>query len=423
MAGLCGCNSEDYKFKKVDPFLSLYTAQNVQELERIDDKGSSRTFDFSASEMPLTQFIRWFSDKTGCGVVYGAGADNSTLTAEYKKASTDDVMNSISRRFGLELIKINNTYYLGQLKPEDRGYLVRRIKGYDSLEIKAAIDAFLSEFGKVNVQKDGLTVVSDRESILNSVIKVLDALEQGSGDTWILQFYLITIKKELAVSAGADVATSGQVAYQFAKASSNTPQEKVASDAANFAFATLSQTFNGVLTGSSSFMDTKATPMFLLRDGTAGEWQDGKSIPIPRKTTSQYGVVTTEGFDYIDTGLVLKAKLRESSRGAFLTVDFTDSSIKGYIEYQPILSKSFLKTELEILSGKIYLIGELNKRDDTVGVANILDFSKNDTYSNIQLFCRAYRVGVPLPYKIEIDKKTDENGNDPPPSAVENAKK
>lgn len=408
MIGLSGCNfDEQFKYKKLDPFLELYSVQKIKQLEAKDVKKPVKVYDFSASKMPLTQFIRWFSDKTGCGVVYGAGADNSELTAEYKKASPDDVMNSISRRFGLELIKINNTYYLGQLKPEDRGYLVRRIKGYDALEIKAAVDAFLSEFGKVNVQKDGLTVVSDRESILSSVIKVLDALEQGSGDTWILQFYLVAIKKELAVAAGADVATSAQVSYQMAKASSDTPQEKAATEAANFAFATLSQTFNGVLSGSSSFIDTKATPMFLLRDGTSGEWQDGKSIPIPRKTTSQYGVVTTEGFEYIDTGLVLKAKLRESSHGAYLTVDFTDSSIKGYVEYQPILSKACLKTESEIQSGKIYLIGELNKRDDGSGVSNILDFSKSDAFSNIQLFCRAYRVGVPLPYKLEEKKESD----------------
>lgn len=412
MAGLSGCNfDEQFKYKKLDPFLELYSVQKIKQLEAKDEKKPVKVYDFSASKMPLTQFIRWFSDKTGCGVVYGAGADNAELTAEYKKASPDDVMNSISRRFGLELIKINNTYYLGQLKPEDRGYLVRRIKGYDALEIKAAVDAFLSEFGKVNVQKDGLTVVSDREAILNSVIKVLDALEQGSGDTWILQFYLVAIKKELAVAAGADVATSGQVAYQIAKASSDTPQENAAADATNFAFATLSQTFNGVLSGSSSFMDTKATPMFLLRDGTSGEWQDGKSIPIPRKTTSQYGVVTTEGFEYIDTGLVLKAKLRESSHGAYLTVDFTDSSIKGYVEYQPILSKACLKTESEIQSGKIYLIGELNKRDDGSGVSNILDFSKSDGFSNIQLFCRAYRVGVPLPYKLETAENDEKSGD------------
>ena len=106
-----------------------------------------------------------------------------------------------------------------------------------------------------------------------------------------------------------------------------------------------------------------------------------------------------------------------------MTLDCTDSSIKGYVEYQPIISKSCLKSESEIQSGRIYLLGELNKRNSGAGIANILDFSKNEGFSNVQLFCRAYKVGLPLPYKIETDKETAGNGDDPLPSAVENVKK
>jgi type II secretory pathway component GspD/PulD (secretin) len=384
-----GCNN--FSSDKKDPFLDLYSRISADDDINSDSvNGKSNLFTFSCSEMPLPVFVRWFSDVTGQGVVYGANADRYLVTAEFKLASPGEVMNAISRRFNLEIVRVGNTFYLGVLKAEDRGYLVRRVRCYAKDDIVSIVTTFLSEFGKVSVQTDGLTVVSDRESILVSISNVLDSMEKKVGNTWILQFYLLGVRKDLSLDGGANVASSGQIAYSISKGSGG-----------NFDFQDIGQNFDLVLNAKSDYISLVASPMFLLRDGQSGLWQDGQTIPIPEKTVSAEGTVTTSGFSFVDTGLILKASVRETYRGASLDVDLTDSTIKGYIEYQPILSKSVLHTNLEIVSGRVFLIGELNRKKEIKGFKNLLNFSSSDEFTNFQLFCRVYKIGKPKDFNFQ----------------------
>lgn len=393
MISASGCR--DFLRQDPDPWLDFYTARQEIQEHKQSTAAPVKTYSFSAQEMSLPLFIRWFSDKTGAGVVYANEADNFRITCEFKNNTPDEIMNMISRRFDFELVKQNNAYYLGKLKPEDRGMYVKKIKGYSQEEITAAITVFLSEFGKCYVQKDGVVVVSDREKVLGKVIEMLNLLESSTENSWIIQYYFVVLSNDLLLQGGANVVTSGEIAYKYNKDGGLTTDIK-----------DVGQNITINFNLKSSLVDVQSTPMFIIRDGTESSWQDGQSVPIPQKTVSSYGVVTTTGFQYIDTGIVVKTKLRETNSGAILTVDLSDTSITGYNEYQPILKKSALKTESMISSGSVYLLGEFCKYDNTKKLSQVLDLEGETQKQKLQLFCRAYKINRYLPQK---DDKAEQN--------------
>lgn len=368
--------------KKKDPWLDFYTKDISAPVVKTASKVEEKKYSFSATDMNLPMFIRWFSDRTGVGVVYSSEGDNFKITAEFKNNTPEEIMNMLARRFDFELIKSQNTFYLGTLKPEDKGIYVKKIGGYLQADITSAITVFLSEFGKVFVQKDGVVIVADREKVLSRVIEMLEYLENSSENSWIVQYYLISQRKELKAQAGGDLKTSGSLAYNYNKDSGFTYTAK-----------DLGQSLDLVLNLTSDLIQVHGTPMFLLRDGTSSYWQDGTSYPIPRKTVSNYGIVTTTGYDYKDCGLVINTTLRECKSGAVLTVDIQDSTITGYVDQsQPILSKTQIKTETVVKSGNVYLIGEFNLHTTRGDQANVLDFTSAESKVAIQLFCRTYKI-------------------------------
>ena len=243
----------------------------------------------------------------------------------------------------------------------------------------------LSDHGKCSVSGDGVLVVSDLQSILVRISDTVSRLENSAPGTWIIQFFILNQKREFNLNLGGRVKTSGKIAYELTKGETGSGFDF--SDASN-----LAQNIDLVLQSKSEFVKVVSSPVLLLRDGTSANWQDGLTVPIPQKTVSDSGTVTTNGYTNIDTGLNLTCSLRESLKGAVLTVKYTDSDIKGYNDYQPIISKSELNVNADVESGRIYLLGELFRRNGNRALDQLLDFSNTDNYTRIQLWCRAYQI-------------------------------
>ena len=379
----CGCKTDE-RFKR-DPFHQLYSYQ----LKSVSPEGrivsAVRLYDFSASKMPFSYFMRWLSDVTGFGIVCASGIENKDFSAEIKQGSVDDILDAVSRMLDLNYVRMGNTYFIGKTRKEDRGVYVKRVRYVVINDLKNIISTMLSDHGKCSVSGDGVLVVSDLQSILVRISDTVSRLENSAPGTWIIQFFILNQKREFNLNLGGRVNTSGKIAYELTKGETGSGFDF--SDASN-----LAQNIDLVLQSKSEFVKVVSSPVLLLRDGTSANWQDGLTVPIPQKTVSDSGTVTTNGYTNIDTGLNLTCSLRESLKGAVLTVKYTDSDIKGYNDYQPIISKSELNVNADVESGRIYLLGELFRRNGNRALDQLLDFSNTDNYTRIQLWCRAYQI-------------------------------
>jgi hypothetical protein len=108
-------------------------------------------------------------------------------------------MGLVARSVGADAARIGGAWYIGELSPEDRGVLVRRVPGYPLPELRAAVLSITSTDGRASVLEGGVIVVGDRVELLERVTELLDGVEQARGGTWSV---------ELCVVSGSAVASS-----------------------------------------------------------------------------------------------------------------------------------------------------------------------------------------------------------------------
>jgi type II secretory pathway component GspD/PulD (secretin) len=216
---------------------------------------------------------------------------------------------------------------------------------------------------------------------------MLDKVEAADSNTWLLQLYLISLQDSLDSSLGLDTVTSIEVAANFAQSESMTNTTA--------ALSALLQT-----TRSTAKASIIAQPLMLLLDGGEASFSDGESIPIPKKTVTDNGTIQTTGYQYVDTGLRIKTRLREvspTSAKCSLAVDL--QSISGYTESAPRTKGQRFNTEAVLRSGGVYLLGSLKQaqsQNDSSGPWFRTLFNKNSREGTIQIWLKCYRINGPL---------------------------
>ncbi len=137
----------------------------------------------------------------------------------------------------------------------------------------------------------------------------------------------------------------------------------------------------------------------MVADGTDAVFVRGDSIPVPRRSVSDQGTVTTTQFDFVQTGLEAKAGIRELAAGrARLTVDVRLSSLRDFVEGAPVTSDESFAAAAIVESGGVYLVGSLRREEESVSsVAGIgLGWLQKRDTALLQVWCRAYRVAGPV---------------------------
>lgn len=367
--------------KQDDPFRILYNSERLETIkESVEAPGVYLTL--SAFKMPLSAFCRILSDKYDIGMVFSDELSERAITAEFKRTDLQSVLNVVSRQIGVDIVRVGNTYFIGALRPEDRGVLVRRVLGYDQTSLTSIVTPMLSQTGKANVMSNGVVVATDHESVLRRISEMFDYLDTVDPGSWIVQVYFVALRKDAMLEAGFDMKSSGRLSYDIQKS-------KISVDDLNleglFSFG-----------ADSNFTDVFAAPMLVIRDGATGVWKDGERVPIPKKTVSDQGTVTTTGFEYVDTGFSLTATVQEGRKGGYLKLSVKQSQIKSYVEYSPVTAETSFSLEVDLIPEKIYLLGELNTFKQIDRQEGTALFSRDSGKTSMQIWCKLFRVGSPV---------------------------
>lgn len=372
---ISGC-SQFKQLDQKDPFRTLYSAdvlqqKQSQELER------PVLLSLSAFKMSLSVFSRILSDKYNIGVVYAETLSDKQITGEFKNTDLQSVLNVLSRQLNVDIVRVGNTYFIGPLRPEDRGCFVRRVLGYDKESLQAISGSMLSQQGKSTVAGN-VIMIADHETVLRRVAELCDYLSMVERPTWIVQLYFIVLRKDALIQAGLSTTSSGAVSYNISNSSVKADDLK------------LDGLFNFL--NNSTFADLYAAPMFLITDGVTCTWKDGEHVPIPRKTVSDYGTVTTQGYDYVDTGLTVNSIINESKKGGLLKIDITLSEIKSYVEYAPTTVQTVYSFQADLIPEKVYLVGELANFKVLDEQEKTFSFTNNKGKTVIQLWAKLYKI-------------------------------
>ncbi len=380
-----GCETQPGKTTHgVPDFSHVYEQmlQSLPEAAQRDDTGVKLTL--SADDMPLSRFVRFISDEARVSVVVDATLDDRLVTVDVVDVPLDDLLGVVARRLNVQVTRTGRLFFIGNLRPEDRGVLVRKVGRIDKEGLRTAVGVLLSQFGQVVSFEDGLVVVSDVVEVLSRVHELLDRIDTAPVGSWVVQLHVISMSQRAESEFGFDARPALEVAATFATGSGSSSVD-------------VSGGLQAMLIAEASRDDVNmvASPTFLLVDGKPSSFVDAQEIPVPVRSTSDQGTVTTLSFDVTQVGFTVSVLLRElSGDRALLSVESELSTLQGFVETSPIKNVTRFVNESAIHASGVYLLGSLKQRRQADGVSGPLNLlvTDDDSHSTLQYWCRAYRI-------------------------------
>lgn len=120
----------------------------------------------------------------------------------------------------------------------------------------------------------------------------------------------------------------------------------------------------GLLSADESSSDVRLVTMCRLHviEGEDATLQVGEEVPVPQKTVSSEGTVTTTGYTYVQSGVDLSVKVRSEPSGA-LRVYVTPevSTITRYVGETPVKVRHRIESAAVVESGGVFVLGGFNK--------------------------------------------------------------
>ncbi len=340
--------------------------------------------------MSTSQFIHELALQTGVSVIVQSGLETRSITLEVTNQPVDQVLSLVARRLGASLRNRHGLYYIGELKPEDKGVLVRRVRRMSTDKVLQVVSVFNSTHGKASVLPDGLLVLGDTVEVIQRVSDMLDQVESVESPLWVVQLHLVSWSGRALHDLGIDVAPAAKVALGFAAGSA-------AGAATGFKWD-LSADLSSVLKAANESSDVSivASPQFLLSDGETATFVQGDRVPIPKRVTSDQGTTRIEGFEFIQTGIDIQCALREMAENAArLKLNIKISDVKGFVANEaPITGQEQFSTTATVQAGGIYLLGTLEKQRHEKG--QYLGWQSGDKLEDrsqlVQIWLQIYRV-------------------------------
>lgn len=91
-------------------------------------------------------------------------------------------------------------------------------------------------------------------------------------------------------------------------------------------------------------------------EGSSGRWQSGESTPIPKASSSPYGVVRTEAYEFIDTGYICEIETWRTPEGLGLRLRPSVSEIIGQVGDAPIIARREVSTVGYLRDGEYLML-------------------------------------------------------------------
>ena len=315
-----------------------------------------------------------------------ASLDRMPVDVDFVDVPIPDALQVVGRRVGAQAVKVGSIWYLGTLLQEDRGLLVAKVTRFGGDELKTFVGVMLSDIGKSACSADGVVVVADRVEVLARISAAFDRLETCPSDAWVVQLYVIGVSDAMAHDLGIDGAPTASLSATTISGSLGNK------DAWQTVFGV-----NGALktTATNRAVNLVAEPTLVLVNGEPGEYQRGRRVPVARRTVSDSGTVSTAGFDYVDTGFLIRCLIRDVGQGrARLDMTYRDSAIVGYVGEVPIVDEEKANGSMFMESARLALVCSVkrDRQDEESGGFLGMRLTGGHDRQRLMIWCIGYRT-------------------------------
>jgi Flp pilus assembly secretin CpaC len=320
----------------------------------------------------------------GATIVVSELAQSRQVTIDVKEISLLDLLRLVGRRSALPVSYRGGVYYLGDLRPEDRAVLVRRVYRLDGEQLARVLTLVRGDSVPVALE-DGSLIMADSVGAIQSACDMLDRCESLDVPQWCVQLHLIAVNERQSRELGLDVTPAIDVSASLASGVGSAFAGK----------AVLSALLKASSECGAATVD--AQPLLFIEEGSKARFMRGLNIPVPQRTVSDQGTVTTSGFTQVRTGLTITASVRECALNrARLTLNLVSNDRVGEVEGAPITEGVEWEGSATVESGGCYLLGEVNRGVNERALNG--PFKLRETFrhesSTLQIWAQVVRVGA-----------------------------
>ncbi|GHV23138.1 hypothetical protein AGMMS49959_15350 [Planctomycetales bacterium] len=300
--------------------------------------------------MPLSTFSSILARQAGISVVTEAGLANAMVSLTVNDLPIDEVITAAAKQLGVIATRNGNLFYLGALNDNDNALFIGYCPRLNSNAADKAIGTILTTKGKSHTFDDGLIIVNDVPQALQKVEQFLSVLQNARADSWIVQYQIILFRQD----AMRDLGMSAGATFNIAAANANSAEAHYKVQAA--IDRAVSNGYATILT----------QPLIVLENGSTASIKDGDRTPLPMKTVTDAGTVTTTGVQYQETGTLVTTTIMDMGQGsARLTTDLSITAVTGYVEEYPIVKGQSVNYTAAIDVNKTYLIAAMEQDENS----------------------------------------------------------
>lgn len=344
---------------------------------------------FRSRSISVEDFCHYVAHESGVSIVTDATVGKSMVTMELQDQPLDQVLSSLARHLNTHYHQVSpSLYFLGAIREQDEAVLVRRVRGLSAVQIMDAVETVSVKIG-VTAYADGLVVCSGIPDSLRQVSDVFDQIEASRPGVWCVQLYLVTMTRDDMTELGLDLVPALDVALTYGVGSNSVSAGKL-----NVGLSALLSAAR-----NRSTMAVTAEPLFYLVDGEKATFERATEVPIPRRTVSDQGTVTTTGYDKFKAGTVVEVAVREVAGGSIrLSYDLELSSLRAMSsDGFPSSDRRTYNGVSHVQSGGTYLLGSIDLTEERTGRGTWLHSGilESHTAEVMQIWARAVTVQGP----------------------------
>lgn len=352
----------------------------LPEVTLIADKGS------------LADVALDLADQCSCGVVVPQDED-LVVSVALVEVNGEAAFRELARQVELQVEYRNGVVvFVDSAAPED--FVLFRPPYELPADMAAALTSLIGEDGEVVLMGSRVVVVGSASAAERAAEFV--SLAATGPDGWLIEVVIVEVSRSLREALGLDVGVSGEVSIgaDAATGSAVGSFPVVGARAAGTVSVVLQAAEDG------QFANVLQHATLYLLEGSGAEMRRGESVPVPRRAVSDFGTVTTEGYTYIDSGLLVRVEGQRVPEGLLVELTAEVSDVIGFVDEAPIRQQSTMNVGGVLRSGEWLVMVGLDAVEDerslssTPGLASIFGSSVDRSVGKRTglLFCRATRV-------------------------------
>lgn len=317
-----------------------------------------------AEDQPFSQVIVDICGQLGLSVVCPDGIGK--VSAAFDDADGERSIRELCRAVGLFPHLEGKVLVLG--KPMGRADTFGVwYRGQDDASTMIEVGkAVLGKEAEIKAVGERVVVAGSQEDV-ERMSDVVAHLEAAGADTWLLDVTLVSLDRSVRRDAGLDWSfTGGAGAGLDASVGSSAVAGPVFGARAQAAVAVVAKALEE---GHDASTLTRGTLMVI--EGQTAQLHQGQSVPLPKRTISDQGVVTITGYDNIHTGFELSVEAHRVDPGVSLKVSPRLSGVVGFQGEQPIIAERQVESTVQVSSGEWLVISGFEEVSDSFDFAGI----------------------------------------------------